>query len=41
MNVVIWGTGNFGNYINEQIKKNENIIIKYFIDRDTQKGGGI
>ncbi|MBD5516299.1 MAG: 4Fe-4S cluster-binding domain-containing protein [Lachnospiraceae bacterium] len=32
MNIALWGTGNFGKYVQQQLKKNKNYSIKYFVD---------
>lgn len=39
MNIFIWGTGNFGHYIWEQIKCREDIKVKYFLDSNKEKWG--
>lgn len=39
MNVLIWGTGNFGDYVKCQLKKNNDVVIKKFIDSDPMKWG--
>lgn len=35
MDIAIWGTGNFGKYIQQQIKENDSYHIKYFVDRNS------
>lgn len=39
MKVLIWGTGNFGKYISQQIEQKQNIDIKCYIDSNQQKWG--
>lgn len=34
MDIAIWGTGNVGKYIYEQLKNNKSYKIKYFVDSD-------
>ena len=39
MKVLIWGTGNFGKYISQQIGQKEDIDIKCYVDSNQQKWG--
>lgn len=37
--IAIWGAGNFGQYIFEQLKKNNNVEIEYFVDKNPELKG--
>ncbi len=39
MDIAIWGTGNVGKYVFQQIKDNTNYAVKYFVDRNAQLWG--
>lgn len=39
MNIAIWGTGNIGKYVYQQIKNNDNYVLKYFVDSNVQLWG--
>ena len=39
MNIAIWGTGTFGRYIDQQLRKRINYCIRYFIDSNAALWG--
>lgn len=39
MDIAIWGTGNVGKYVLEQIKKHNNYNVKYFVDSNSMLQG--
>ena len=36
MNIAIWGIGDVGQYVFQQLKNNEKLNIKYFVDSNSE-----
>lgn len=39
MDIAIWGTGVFGNYVERQLRDNQNYVVRYFIDSNPDLWG--